>query len=738
MTTILDDLCLTFLKDRSEINAINLIKYLRQSGTYDLGTIIGEFLSKEYKNNYYILKEYAICAYYSNNIIKSYDIGNETLELKALSENEAYDIIFNQKFCLTSVANRYIEYDSSKVNKILNRKRKEFPLITLTITTCKRFDLFEQTINSFINCVDDVDMIDNFLCVDDNSSDEDREKMKKLYPFFTFHFKNIQDKGHIKSMNIIRNYVLETFKTPFILHIEDDWKFFCKRKYITDALDVLSENEKLGQCLFNKNYIETEHDVCRVRGGDFHVTKNGIRYYIHEFANTEDKKIEWIKKHDNSPSSNYWPHFSFRPSVMRTKVFKDIGEFNIDAAHFEMEYAYRYVNKGYVSAFFENLYCIHTGRLTSQINDKSAINAYSLNNESQFRKEEKEDFFKLFNIKTYVLNLDKRPDRWNNFEKQNSSVLKFLNYERFSAVDGNKIQNTTQLQRIFNNNDYNMKAGMVGCLMSHVKMYIELIYSNYDIYCIFEDDIETVPNFQNKFLNVLKQLKDINWDLVYLGHHERNRTEANIKDMPTLNKTSVYESFQLSLGGTTGYLITKKGAQKLLDFISETGATNCIDTLQQKSSNILSVYYLNYNIIISECVRNTNNNIDTDIQHNYNSLTLALETKVRNEIKFLKEFKFVHKLQALNEIEIIVLKLNYEDCLNSLSKTIDIDYLFIYVLEPTENIYKLIELCKAKSLKYYTIENKALFINYCKEVYVERYYHSFKINDKYSIDDCNI
>ena len=80
--------------------------------------------------------------------------------------------------------------------------------------------------------------------------------------------------------------------------------------------------------------------------------------------------------------------------------------------------------------------------------------------------------------------------------------LNFLKYERFSAVDGDKVSSTTQLQRIFNNNDYNMKVGMVGCLMSHIKMYIELIYSDYDMYFILEDDIEITNGKLTKF-NVL-------------------------------------------------------------------------------------------------------------------------------------------------------------------------------------------------------------------------------------------
>ena len=50
----------------------------------------------------------------------------------------------------------------------------------------ERFDLFEKTMNSFINCCLDLHMIDKWIVVDDNSSEVDRIKMKKLYPFIEF------------------------------------------------------------------------------------------------------------------------------------------------------------------------------------------------------------------------------------------------------------------------------------------------------------------------------------------------------------------------------------------------------------------------------------------------------------------------------------------------------------------------------------------------------------------------
>ena len=46
-------------------------------------------------------------------------------------------------------------------------------------------------------------------------------------------------------MNIIKKIV----DTPYIFHCEDDWKFFCKKRYISECFDVLGQSCKIGQCL---------------------------------------------------------------------------------------------------------------------------------------------------------------------------------------------------------------------------------------------------------------------------------------------------------------------------------------------------------------------------------------------------------------------------------------------------------------------------------------------------------
>ena len=110
-----------------------------------------------------------------------------------------------------------------------------------------------------------------------------------------------------------------------------------------------------------------------------------------------------------------------------------------------------------------------------------------------------------FGIKTFIVNLDRRPDRWKNFNKNS---LNFIKYERFSAVDGMKLVSTRQLQQIFENNDYSMRRGMVGCFMSHIKLFVKLINEtdeNINSYLILEDDVEFQQDFEKKFEYFMKQ-----------------------------------------------------------------------------------------------------------------------------------------------------------------------------------------------------------------------------------------
>ncbi len=638
----------------SVTEAHDIFTELKNKGSHLLACETGIAFALEFSQNIPLMNDVTHSLFQLGMLEEAYDVYVKTLSSRELSERDANVALFNQHFSINTVSNRYIEYNSEIVNRVTSQlsKRIDSPHIVFTITTCKRLDLFQVTMNSFLNCCIDCNKIDEWICVDDNSSEEDRDEMMKKYPFFTFVWKSKEDKGHAQSMNIIRDRVIES-GAQYSLHMEDDWKFFDKRPYITQAIEVLESDEKIGQCLFNKNYAETEIDIA-ICGGDFHTTGEGFRYYVHEMVENEEQRIQWENKHFDGTRRpvhcNYWPHYSLRPSVIKTDVYKKVGRFEENTGHFEMEYAYRYFKEhGYTSAFFEGIYCEHTGRLTSQRLDDTKKNAYNLNDESQFVKkknceeinegEEKKKWNSFINLHTAVVNLSHREDRWKDFT-ENAKEIEFLKYERFDAVNGEKCEPNLWLQRLFDGNDYNMRVGLVGCAMSHIKLYVELLNSDCDAYLILEDDLKFVPNFEKKFICLVEQFMNFEGDMVYLGHHLRNdaseeeKNEAyDTESMPRIEKWSTSMSFSRSLGGTGGYLITRRGAERLLDFIDRNGMTNGIDTVQQKAADELDIFYSIPHLYYSDCWRG-NNQIDTDIQHNYKSLTMPVELRVNAELEY--------------------------------------------------------------------------------------------------------
>lgn len=699
---------------------VELVKLCRHNKLYNLGVVLSEFFSKKFPYNIVIQEENAIMSYYTNKQAESYEMFQKILDRCVLTESNSQKYIHNQHFSIKSIQTKFIHYNHNKVQKILKRKKNDFPLVTLTITTCKRFNLLEQTLNSFINCCKDIDKIDKWFCIDDNSSEEDRNKMKKLYPFFTFYFKSLEEKGHPRSMNIIKNKV----KTPYIFHLEDDWRFFNQRFYISECMEVLGQDRKIGQCLINKNYGEIGEN--KIVGGIFKTTPTGLRYYIHEFCSTENEKKIFSEKYGTGPSCNYWPHFSFRPSLIRKSVLDDLGDFNEYISHFEMDYSRKYSNKGYISAFLESIYCTHIGRLTSQMNDKTILNAYQLNNEEQFTGKEnildknKEATTvvdnpdnKYIKIKTFVINLNKRHDRMEKFIELNEP--KFLFYKRYPAIDGSKLTPNLQLQKIFENNDYNMHQGMVGCALSHISLYIQLLNDNdNEAYCILEDDIQFVPDFKNKLISCISNLSKTDWDLFYLGHSLRKEyIDENVYSktlQPRIGQMSVNESLKKSMGGTIGYIITKKGAEKLLEFINQTGMTNGIDTIQQKSGHILNIFYCYPHLIYSECVT-PEKSVDSNIQYNYESLTLSLGSCINEEVKNHKK----------------IIKVTNYDIAVKLAQ--NITHNFYYYTENLEEITYIKNICK---YHYYTFENKVIFV--CGDN-KDRYFHRFKKNGIWDIKE---
>ena len=487
--------------------------------------------------------------------------------------------------------------------------------VMLTITTCKRFDLFEQTVSSLLNTWTDLSKVEYFFCVDDNSTQRDRTKMKTAFPFFDYYMKRKGEKGHRASMNIIYEKLKEVQPTYWI-HMEDDWVFFKKDAYIQKSIDFLEkyESRDIHQILYNRHYGET-YDCWDTNGGE--PLEKGFLVHL---------------KSDSIPGRNcgYWPHYSFRPSMIRTKTILELGNYDSENTFFERDYADRYFAKGYKSAFFNTICSIHIGKLTS---DKTGTNAYTLNQMGQFGANEGSAKAQ----SAYVLNLLRRTDRKEAVEvAMDAAGVKDGDYEFFEAIDGKELVLTDDIGKLFMGNDFGSRRGVIGCALSHYTLWKQLMAdATNEYYTIFEDDITLVDGFKAKW-DSAKGAADAgngkaDTDMIFLGYHVREENKSTITAVP---ENPIEDKIPLKkdvyIGGFYGYIITKKGAKKLLDYISQNGIRHGIDYLIKIIPDFVS-YNCQPHIVMSEWVTSCSSHVDTDIQKDYTSFDINSVIKVNED-----------------------------------------------------------------------------------------------------------
>ena len=347
------------------------------------------------------------------------------------------------------------------------------------------------------------------------------------------------------------------------------------------------------------------------------------------------------------------------------------------------------------------------------------MNAYDLNNTIQFSTENKI----LNNIETFVINLDRRPDRWEKF-REKIKKYNLLNYQRFSAIDGSKLKPNRKLNKIFEGNDYNMRKGIVGAALSHLQLWIKLINSDNDFFLILEDDIEFIDDFQVKLTKIINEIKNINWDIIYLGHSAKHKKSNN--ENLKIEKYNFIQSINESYGGAFAYIINKNGAEKMLDYINTNGMTNAIDTMQQKAADFINVFYIEPHLITTDC-HCLNNNIDTDIQNDIDStLNMNLNDIIDEEFRYLKSFN-IQPIKSYDELIKYIQNLQERNVYYKNNDQNVIEKLFI-----------ICNMCLNKTHIYYTIESNILIIlnkndynNFKPTIYNERLkkYNNYDISD---------
>jgi hypothetical protein len=118
---------------------------------------------------------------------------------------------------------------------------EESKKVTVCLTSCNRFDLLKQTLDSFFNI--NVYPIEKFIITEDSANIDMQNLIMNNYGNKVELIFNTVNLGPYRSIDNMYNKV----NTEYIFHCEDDWVFNKNPFFIKDSMDILEERKDVNQ-----------------------------------------------------------------------------------------------------------------------------------------------------------------------------------------------------------------------------------------------------------------------------------------------------------------------------------------------------------------------------------------------------------------------------------------------------------------------------------------------------------
>lgn len=165
-------------------------------------------------------------------------------------------------------------------------------------------------------------------------------------------------------------------------------------------------------------------------------------------------------------------------------------------------------------------------------------------------------------LRAFVINLHRRPDRWRHMQRQLEQQK--VAYERVAAADGQRLAAFGGKVRR-NAHGFPVTLSEIGCMVSHRKAWRQFLRSGAEVGLILEDDVKIGRGLREVLAAGLPELADqwlINcetrFNLLQLLHDIRPLSDRRHR------LCQIYASV-----GAGGYLINRKGAESLLAHLRE-------------------------------------------------------------------------------------------------------------------------------------------------------------------------
>jgi GR25 family glycosyltransferase involved in LPS biosynthesis len=220
-------------------------------------------------------------------------------------------------------------------------------------------------------------------------------------------------------------------------------------------------------------------------------------------------------------------------------------------------------------------------------------------------------------VQARLINLDRNAERLRSFRAQwtasdfastSGPILKRTPAVDGSAIDIHSIVSPIAMRQILANErtgirrrHHELTRGAVGCFLSHLEIYCELLRSNHEYYIVFEDDAVFLDRLSTwtRMKELCKpQVSPPDWHLIMFG---------TVFHSPTF-VTGHFEKVN-RMFGTHAYAINRAGARKVLDWMSKRKMERQIDS-EFFMINGLNVYRTQRQLVVQA-------GTETDVQNGF-------------------------------------------------------------------------------------------------------------------------
>jgi glycosyl transferase family 25 len=228
----------------------------------------------------------------------------------------------------------------------------------------------------------------------------------------------------------------------------------------------------------------------------------------------------------------------------------------------------------------------------------------------------------------YLINMDKDTERLDNVTKECNKFN--INFERFSGINPLKLSEE-ELDKYVTKTCQNIcPNGIVGCGVSHMKIYEDALKNNYKNILVLEDDVNFTDDLYEELDKAMSELPE-DYDILYLGcvglcdknivynmnlylffhllFYLSSKNKCQSKNEKIINNKYIHVPiFPIT---THAMIISNKGCRKLLNLIGK--IYYHIDLTIASKSNELNIYTTKKRLIYQTW--NNSNNIG--ISSNY-------------------------------------------------------------------------------------------------------------------------